>query len=82
MSKYYIHTCDGGTSYQDSKPFDFADLQDARRAALSALPDMVRDVLPDGDRCTFTVSVEDDHGVVAYRAVFDLVGEWKIAPPP
>ena len=81
MSKYYIHTDDGDASYQDSKPFDFVDLQDARRAALSALPDMARDVLPDGDRRTFVVSVEDDQGVVAYSATLDLVGEWKIDPP-
>lgn len=81
MSKYYIHTDDGDASYQDSKPFDFVDLQDARRAALSALPDMARDVLPDGDRRTFVVSVENDCGVVAYIATLDLVGEWRIAPP-
>ena len=81
MPKYYIHTDDGDASYRDSKPFDFADLRDARRAALSALPDMAHDKLPDGDRRGFVVSLEDDGGVVAYVATLDLVGEWKITPP-
>ena len=82
MAKYYIHTDDGDESYRDSEGFDFAELQDARRAALSALPDMARDVLPDGDRRTFVVSVEDERGGVVYRATLDLVGEWKIDAPP
>ena len=80
MSKYYIHTDDGDACYQDSKPFEFAELQDARRAALSALPDMAHDVLPDGDRRTFSVSIEDEQGLVAYSATLDLVGKWNVDP--
>ena len=43
---------------------------------------MARDVLPDGDRRTFVVSVEDERGGEVYRATLDLVGEWKIDAPP
>lgn len=80
MSKCYIHTDDGDEAYRDSKGFEFADLEDARRAALSALPDMARDVIPDGDRRTFVVSVEDEQGLVAYSATLDLIGKWNVHP--
>ena len=53
----------------------------ARSMALSALPDMVRDRLPDGDRCTFRAIVRDENGMEIYTATLTLVGEWRIAPP-
>ena len=80
MSKYYIHTDDGEASYQDSKPYNRTELQDARRAALSALPDMAFDKLPDGDRRTFIVTIEDEQGFVAYSATLDLIGQWNVDP--
>ena len=66
VPKYYIHTDDGHTSYQESKPFEYSELQDARREALRALHEMAHDVIPDGDRRTFTVSIADEQGFVAY----------------
>ncbi|QEE37592.1 hypothetical protein [Methylobacterium sp. WL1] len=54
----------------------------ARRMALSALPDMARDRLPDGDRRTFRAIVRDENGMEIYSATLSLVGEWKVAPPP
>ena len=54
----------------------------ARRMALSALPDMVRDKLPDGDRRTFRAIVRDDNGQEIYAATLTLVGEWKVILPP
>ena len=80
MSKFYIHTDDGDAAYQDSQPFEYVELLDARRAALRALPDMVFDMLPDGDRRTFTVTIEDEQGLVAYSATLDLVGKWHVDP--
>ena len=53
----------------------------ARRMALSALPDMARDKLPDGDHRTFRAIVRDDNGQEIYTATLTLVGEWRIAPP-
>lgn len=54
----------------------------ARRMALSALPEMVRDKVPDSDRCTVKAIVRDDHGQEIYIATLTLVGEWKVTPPP
>lgn len=54
----------------------------ARRMALSALPDMAKDNMPDGDRRTFKAIVRDDNGQEIYTATFTLVGKWKVTPPP
>ena len=54
----------------------------ARRMALSALPDMARDKLPDGDRRTFRAIVRDDNGQEIYTATLTLVGEWKVIRHP
>ncbi|TXM97332.1 hypothetical protein FV242_31805 [Methylobacterium sp. WL64] len=54
----------------------------ARSMALSALPDMVRDRLPNGDRCTFRAIVRDENGMEIYTATLMLVGEWKVIRPP
>lgn len=54
----------------------------ARRMALSVLPDMARDTLPDGDRRTLRAIVRDENGEEIYTATLTLVGEWKVTPPP
>ena len=53
----------------------------ARRMALSALPDLVRDRMPAGDRGTFRAIVRDENGMEIYTATLTLVGEWKVIPP-
>ena len=53
----------------------------ARCMALSALPDMARDKMPDGDRRTFKAIVRDHNGQEIYTATLTLVGEWKVTPP-
>ncbi|WP_419828318.1 DUF6894 family protein [Methylobacterium sp.] len=54
----------------------------ARRMALSALPDLVRDRMPTGDHGTFRAIVRDDNGQEIYTATLTLVGEWKVILPP
>ena len=54
----------------------------ARRMALSALPDMVRDRVSDGDQGTFRAIIRDENGMEIYSATLSLVGEWKVTPPP
>ncbi|QEE38953.1 MULTISPECIES: hypothetical protein [unclassified Methylobacterium] len=53
----------------------------ARRMALSALPDLARDRVPDGDQGTFRAIVRDENGIEIYAATLTLVGEWKVTPP-
>lgn len=48
----------------------------ARAAAIAALPDIARDVLPDGDRRDFVSSVRDEAGEVIFTATLSLVAQW------
>jgi hypothetical protein len=48
----------------------------ARAEAVKALPDMARDVLPDGEELTLAVAVRDMDGRVFFRASLTLKCEW------
>ncbi len=61
---------------QHSSELDLPDDGAARAAALSALPDMARDEIPDGDRRIFSITVANAKGHLLYRATLTLVGEW------
>lgn len=56
---------------------DLVDDNAARITALDALPDMARDVLPDGDERLLSVSVRNAHGGVIYHATLTLAGGWQ-----
>ena len=53
---------DGDEQQKDDTGLDMADRQAARLAAKDALPDIARDVLPDGDRREMAVRVRDETG--------------------
>ena len=61
---------------------DLPDLQAAKVEAQSALPDIARDVLPDGDQRDFSVSVRDDTGQVVLRATLSLVVDYLSSVRP
>jgi hypothetical protein len=63
-----IDTSDGEDCIIDVDGLELADSEAARRAALDALPDMARDVIPDGDRRRFVMTVRDDARRVLYSA--------------
>lgn len=76
MPRYFIDSSDGNFSHIDTEGVDLADQNAARYQALDALPDMARDVLPDGDQRRLVVSVRDETGQVIYRASLTLSGAW------
>ena len=80
MPHYFFDTDDGDRSQRDEEGLDLPDAQAARTAALEALPDMVRDTLPDGDRRSFTATVRNQHGTVLYTVTLFPAGEWKVTP--
>ena len=43
---------------------------------MSALPDMAREKISDGDKRIFSVAVRNDTGQVIYHASLTLEGEW------
>lgn len=79
MPHYYIDTDDGERLVVDEDGHDLADAEAARRLALTNLPEMAGDAIPDGDRRTFSVRVRDANGTVIFHAELDLVGEWQVS---
>jgi hypothetical protein len=77
MPRYFIDSSDGNFSHIDSEGVELAGDAAARYLALDALPDMVREVLPDGDRREFAVCVRDEVGKVIYSASLTLAGAWR-----
>lgn len=77
MPRYYIDSSDGSFSHIDSEGVELTGDEAARYLALDALPDMVREVLPDGDQREFAVHVRDESGRVIYSASLTLTGAWR-----
>ena len=76
MPRYFIDSSDGERDERDDVGLDLPDDETARRTALDALPDMAREVLPNGDQRTFAVHVRTADGSDLYRAEMILVGRW------
>lgn len=77
MPRFFFDTDDGRFAARDDQGVDCPDRESARRAALSCLPNMADDAMPDGDERRFTVSVRDEDGEEIYAAVLTLTGAWR-----
>lgn len=77
MPRYTIDTNDDDLLVVGDDAEGLTDIEAARRAALSVLPEMAREKVSDGDRRTFCASVRDEEGHVVYKATLTLVGEWQ-----
>lgn len=80
MPRYFFNTDDGETRLQDGEGMDLPDVQAARAIAMSSLPDMARDKLPNGDRFTFSVQVCNGMGTLLYSATLEFAGQWHVPP--
>ena len=76
MMRYLVDTDDDDFLVLGDDGVAFDSVKDAREAALSALPDMAQQKLPDGDYRVFSASVRDEAGTVVYRATLTLAGGW------
>ena len=70
---------DGEHLTRDDEGLMAADLATACREAVKALPDVARDVLPDGTEKVISTSVRDDAGTTLFRAVLGFHCEWPRA---
>jgi len=75
VPRYFFDTFDGDRLITDSEGIELPDLEQVKAEAQRALPDLARDVLPDGDQKTFIVSVRDEAGQVILRAALSLIVE-------
>ena len=76
MPKFFLDLYDGAEFSRDPYGLDLAGREEARKEAISVLPDMARLALPDGDRRDFTVDVRTAVGEVIYTATLSLIGRW------
>ena len=77
MPRYYFDTHDGERFTCDETGLECASLDAARDAAIRALPDLARDLLPDGsDRRALSVEVRDEGGRRVPKAILALTADW------
>lgn len=76
MPKFFFDTFDGDRDSVDSDGLDCASRRVVQDRAIDALPDMAREILPDGPNRTFRVEVRDDSGNVVFRATLELQSAW------
>jgi hypothetical protein len=75
VPRYFFDTYDGDRFLPDDTGLEFESLEAARAEAQRSLPEMAREVLPDGNHRSFVVSVRDEAGVVRVRMSLSLVVE-------
>jgi hypothetical protein len=74
--RFFFDTQDGEIESRDEEGLELPDADAARRLALSSLPDMADDALPNGDHQKFSVVVRTEDGALVYRADLTLRGRW------
>jgi branched-subunit amino acid aminotransferase/4-amino-4-deoxychorismate lyase len=75
MPRYFFDIHDGDHFTPDYVGIELASIQAAKNEAKKALPDIVKDELPDGDRRNFVVVVKDEVGHEIVRVTLSLVVE-------
>ena len=76
MARFFIDTDDGDTRTRDPQGSELEGPEQARDAALNALPEMVRRKITETDRRTFRAIARDNTGKLIYRATLAFTGTW------
>ena len=79
MPRYFFDFHDSRGFHPDDYGDELVGIEEARRQAVAALPDLNRQSLPDGVLHTVTCDVRDEAGQVVYRVETMLRGT-RIAP--
>ena len=80
MPRYYLDTDDGHGLVVDEDGQDVASAEELRFLALDALPDLVREAMPNGDERTFSIKVRDASGERLFEATLALTTHWLKRP--
>lgn len=75
MPRFFFDLDDGDHRSIDHEGIKMVSLDDARRRAVTTLPELARDVLPDGDKHVIAAVVRDEAGRVRITATLTLVVE-------
>jgi hypothetical protein len=76
MPCYFFDIDNGEQHARDDEGLEFADQKAARDNAVSALPDIPRDAMPDGSQRDFAVTMRDQSGTAIFRATLSFRTEW------
>ena len=77
---FFFDIYDGESLKRDDRGQEFPNLQAARNNAVRILRDLVRDMLPDGDKRVFVVAMRDESGATVFRAALSYMAEWLTEP--
>lgn len=78
MSRYFFDLHDGEEFTADVDGIVCASLDDLSFHAVDVLPDIAREILPDGPRRTFSVKVRDHDDQRVFRATLTLATAWIV----
>ena len=81
MARYFFDTFDGEQEYRDSDGMECDSRETVRREATSSLPDLARELLPDGSERCMKVRVRDEGGRFVFEASLTYCDRWLDEPP-
>jgi len=76
LPTFYFDTFDGVHTNADSEGIECSSRQIVQDQAIDALPDMARELLPDGPNRMFRVDVRNEGGEVVFHATLELQSRW------
>ena len=76
MPHYFFDIDDGDRRTRDDEGLDLDGPAAARMEAIRALPDVARDVMPDGDHRTILATIRNEAGKAIFRAELSLTAQW------
>ncbi|WP_262272619.1 DUF6894 family protein [Microvirga yunnanensis] len=75
MPRFFFDIHDGKRFTPDREGLELEGLEAAKAEAKKTLPDIVKEVMPDGDRRDLTVDVKDVAGRIVWRVTLSLAVE-------
>ena len=76
MRRYFFDIHDGHTLILDETGVDCETEQHVRREAITVLPEIAKDQLPNGAEVCFWVKVRDESGIYVFEASLELKSGW------
>ena len=76
MPRFFFDTEDGDTFIKDEDGIECDSVQKAHDLAMTWLPDIAKDKMPDGEVRDFVVTVRNESGRAIYEARLGLRGTW------
>ena len=80
MPRFFIDTSDQQRFVRDDDGYEFATPEEAGQAAISVLPEMARDALPEASSSAFLALVRDEQGRNVLQASLSLAVVWLNNP--